>query len=393
MISPRKILALKLRSLGDTVLMTAPLMELKKAYPDAELHVLILKNWAPLIESDPGIKKVWHYTWKKQRLLRGIENLRIGRILRRENFDLVVNFHASPSSAMLCLLTGAKKRAIHFHGLKDKNRFSTVTIPGKGVLKPVIERDMDTIRALGLNITAGVLPKIFLSESIKNKTQNQLRLKELPFPRLMIGLGSSRQTKSWPVDRFAEISARWVIETGGSVLAVTSNNEVFIADQFLTFTKDFIKKTSASSFAKLKNKIHALSYLSVIELAAVLQEATVFLGNDSGPRHLAVAVSTPTVTIFGPEDPFEWHPYPNVTHPFFYIPNLSCRNNTHKTEYNPAGTNTAWCGLSTCENDGHACMTIINTDEVFNKCKDLINHMLKSKTSAGEPVTFSELKT
>ena len=89
----------------------------------------------------------------------------MGLKLRQERFDCVVNFHASPSTAMISFASGAKTRSIHFHGHNDKNRYSTVAIPGKGTLKPIIERDMDAVRALGLVVPEGRSPNRILGPS------------------------------------------------------------------------------------------------------------------------------------------------------------------------------------------------------------------------------------
>jgi len=90
----------------------------------------------------------------------------------------------------------------------------------------------------------------------------------------------------------------------------------------------------------------------------MLSQLAVFAGNDSGPRHLAVAVGTPTVTLFGPEHPFEWHPYPEDRHPRFFVDNLPCRRDAMPGM-------PAWCGLHDCVAEAHKCMTMIEAGPVF----------------------------
>ena len=96
---------------------------------------------------------------------------------------------------------------------------------------------------------------------------------------------------------------------------------------------------------------------SVRALAAELSLLSVFLGNDSGPRHVALAVGTPTVTLFGPEHPFEWHPYPEEKHPIFFIDQLACRKDG-------APGMPAWCGIEVCVEQKHQCMTSIGVNSV-----------------------------
>jgi heptosyltransferase-2 len=161
-LSPRKILAIKTRAIGDTVLATAAIDELRKTFPSSEIHLLLASQSAPVFEGHPAATKIWTFERQRDAASRAKSVAGLALKLRREHYDTVINFHASPSSATLALATGARTRAIHFHGHKDKNRYSTVEIPGKGILKPIIERDMDVLRALGIHVPPGRLPKIYL---------------------------------------------------------------------------------------------------------------------------------------------------------------------------------------------------------------------------------------
>ncbi|HAR42214.1 MAG TPA: hypothetical protein DCS07_06230, partial [Bdellovibrionales bacterium] len=180
----KKILAIKIRAMGDTVLLTAPLAELRRAYPDAEIHVLVDRCWAPLLEHSPVANRIWGLERRATRLGRLQTLSSLARQLRRERFDLVINFHASTSSAFLSRATGAQVRSIHFHGLKDPNLFSTVLVPGKGQVKPVIERDMDALRALGLSIPEGVYPRLAVTEDEKSRALAHLASIHLTGPVL-----------------------------------------------------------------------------------------------------------------------------------------------------------------------------------------------------------------
>src|SRR6185312_12395802 len=131
----------------------------RRAYPEAEIHVGVPAPWAPVLEGLASVNRILPYKRERSATARARAAARYTWNLRKESYDLVVNFHASPSSARMALASGAGRRAIHFHGHQDKNRHSTYEIPGKGTLKPIIERDMDTIRALGLHVPAGRLPQ------------------------------------------------------------------------------------------------------------------------------------------------------------------------------------------------------------------------------------------
>jgi len=361
---PRKILAIKLRSLGDTILMTAPLQALRTAYPEAEIHVAVTSTWAPLLEGHPAIDRIWLYQRHERTAARAKAIARLALILRNKHFDSAVNFHASPSSATLAFATGARTRSIHFHGHKNKNRYSTVLVPGKGTLKPNIERDMDTIRALGLLIPEGKLPQLHLKETELQAATERLKQHGLKTPVLAIGLGSSRPTKSWPIERFAALAIAWNQRTGGSVLALAGPGEESLSHHFLKSCDDALGATYSDlpERASARAQIACEVGIPLRMLAALLQVSDVFVGNDSGPKHIAVAVNTPTITLFGPEHPFEWHPYPSDLHPYLFVEGLACRKDAQPGM-------PPWCGLNACEIEEHKCMRQIGVEEVFTQCQ------------------------
>lgn len=351
---PRKILVIKFRALGDTALMSAPIRALAHEFPSAEIHVAVTARWAPLVENLPSVTKIWPYSRREEHSSRAKAIASLGLKLRRERYDWVINLHASPSSALLAFATGARTRAIHFHGLKDRNRYSTVDIPGKGVVKPAIERDMDTLRALDIDIPEGLLPRIALTPDENEWSRNWMDEHAPQDPILGLGLGASRLTKIWPLDRFAEVAAGWIEKTQGSVVVFTGPGEEGLLQSFRLACQGKIPEDKAARLISPQG-------LTIRQLAALLQQCRVYCGNDSGPKHLAVSVGTPTVTLMGPEHPLEWHPYPTALHPFFFVEDLACRKDG-------APGSPPWCGLEVCSVEAHQCMMRIPSQSVLETC-------------------------
>ncbi len=323
----KKILAIKLRALGDTVIFTASLRALIEKFPGARVDALVPEAYVEVLRDFPGLGRV--RAWPR-------ENGWIGKLrpfvsllpqLRAENYDCVVNFHASPRSAQFARLLGARTRAIHFHGHRDINRFSTVLIPGKGMVKPIIERDLDCVRALG----AEILPGSARTFVVRTRATQQP-------PLLVISPGASRPTKMWALDSFVEVARRWTA-LGGEAIFLLGPAEADLDKRISTTARTVISRSLAESIA-------------------LLSSATVFAGNDSGPKHLAVALGVPTVTVFGPEDPFEWHPYSRQEHPILFRAGLSCRVSGDMDK-------PGWCAIPVCHAEGHRCMNDISVDEVF----------------------------
>ncbi len=351
MLNPKRILVTKFRAMGDTILLTAALKELHRNFPQAQIHVAATEPWIWLLDGFPGVTKLWPVTWHNDRAARTKAATRLAFQLRKEQYDLVCGFHASPAAAMVALSTGAKVRSIHFHSFKAKNLYSTVQVPGKGVMKPVVERDLDTVRALGINVTEGVMPELFLKAEEKSFAQEELQAWGLKRPILGIALGASRPTKIWPLHRFAEVAQKWVSENSGSVLVISGPGEEKLVEEFFR---------SIPNDPEMRKSIQVMPACSVKILAARISQLNALVGNDSGPRHLAAALGVPTVTIFGPEHPLEWHPYHQDQHPRLFIEPLPCRSNSE-----PGSP--PWCGLFDCIIEAHQCMTRITAEQVYQE--------------------------
>ena len=350
---PRSILVIQLRALGDTVLLTAPLLELIQRYPESKIDVIVSRPYHSLLDGFPGIREVIPYERQKRAVARTRAIARLGYQLRKKHYDWVINFHASPSSALLAFATGAKIRSIHFHDHHQKNRYSTVIIPGKGTLKPIIERHMDTLRGLGLSISTGRLPELLLSQTERREAQAWVQKEKLNFPVLGISLAASRPSKRWPEASFVSLIQKWMRERDSSVVIFYGPNESETVDHL----KHLLNKVQV-------NQVVFAPALPLRLLSSVLSQMSVLVTADTGLKHMAVAVGTPTLTLFGPEHPFEWHPYPLDVHPYLMIENLACRKDA-------APGMPPWCALTTCVIENQKCMKLITVDEVFKTCTAL----------------------
>jgi heptosyltransferase-2 len=198
-----------------------------------------------------------------------------------------------------------------------------------------------------------------------DRASKRLAIQGFAGPVLGIGLGSSRPTKCWAIERYAEVAVRWCRETGGSVVAFSGPGESARGLGFLRAADEVLRRATFASGDErilVRARLGLEAELDLRALASVLSRCSVFLGNDSGPRHLAVACGVPTVTLFGPEDPFEWHPYPKERHPRFFVESLACRK-----DGDPGMP--PWCSLDVCVKEAHRCMTGIGVDAVLDECK------------------------
>ncbi len=382
---PLKILAVKIRALGDTVLLTASLSELRRHYPSAEIHVLVDQRFAEIVQGVAGVSTVWRYQTGLSWVQRVLQNRRFGQALAAERFDVALNFHASLSSARLVRRSGAAVKAVHFHDFHQRDRFSTHKIPDQWVLKPAIQRDLDTLRALGLECGLQVMPGLELQEherawarekvgGIGTSLPSSCFSSTVPSSLLGLAPGASRTTKAWPPERFAALADAWWRmsresekrpgkEPARVVVLLGSPAEKNLLTAVVAEVRRLQKQNVGDERAEAEADLPWLQVccdLSVRELMAVCSQLSLLVANDSGPKHVAVGLGIPTLTLFGPEDPFEWHPYPQQEHPYFYKKNLACRNQGLFPEY-------PWCGIERCEVEKHRCMTDITVAEVVAK--------------------------
>lgn len=336
LMSVKKVLVIKLRAMGDTVITTASLNALKKQLPEgAEIHCLVPRPWSALLGEHPALKKLFH--WEKSFKL--FRLFYWGWKFRRENYDAVIALHAAGTTAFLARLTGAPIRSVHFHGMTDTNRFSTVEIPGKGEVKPIIERDLDALRAIGWGVET-TPTSIFISQQLRGWASEFFKENHLQKPLLVLAPGASRPTKIWSTQRFRELAEKWMDEKCGSVLVILGPQEEKLSRPFQGLGNLYIRCGG-----------------SLLENAALIQQADLFIGNDSGPKHLAVALGVKTITLFGPESPYEWHPYSLEKHPVLYVENLSCRKSLKPGL-------PEWCSISECIVEKHRCMKGITAKQV-----------------------------
>lgn len=327
----KKILAIKLRPLGDTVLMAASLAELRERFPQARIDALVLKRWEGLFDAHPACDRVIGFERREGRTARARAVARMGLALRREKYDLAVCFHASPSSALLAFSTGARVRSIHFHFAKDRNRYSTVEIPDRGRMKANLERDLDAIRALGFAIPEGKRqPRLWLRNLELLEAESLFHKLKSKGPALGLTIGVKPRSRSWPLDEFAKLAKRWGDETGGSTVAFASEEEREVALELQSRAK------------ALGVHVELLLGLPIRQLMGAFTRLSVLVGNDSGPRHIAVALNCPTVTLIGPDGPTEWHPYALDRHPYFH---------------------------RDCALEGHRCMSEVGANDVFEQAK------------------------
>jgi ADP-heptose:LPS heptosyltransferase len=284
-----KIVILRLRSLGDLVLETPSIAAIHSWRPDLRIEVLLEPRFAPVFEGNPAVSK----------LLFSSGFLETARDLRRQHFPVVFNQHGGPRSALLAFASGSPRRVcwkgFQFSSLYNVHVPDAKEFYGKAVVHAVEHRISQfywTGLPRGPIPQAEVFPQQDAFEAVSQVlAQNGI---ERGAPYAVLQPGARLAPMRWPLERFAEI-ARWLRAHRG----IESVVNLSPADQ----------EVEAAARNAMRDCAVIPAPLGLRELIALIAGARLFIGNDSGPVHLAAATGRPSVVIYGPTNPLQWHPW------------------------------------------------------------------------------------
>ncbi|HEX8043420.1 glycosyltransferase family 9 protein [Candidatus Deferrimicrobium sp.] len=297
--TPRNILVIQLGDIGDVVLATASFRALKDLLPGARIHAVVRKGCSALLAADPNLNGVFESRRGSGRLSDAArENLALARALRAERFDLVIDLRTGDRSAILAFLVrgvekvayagdGAFWRRFVYTRLFD--RLAAAPPPAH----PGADQSLRILRAAGLDV-GNFLPQLHVSDETDAAARGILSAAGISPGRRFVTVNpfSRWKYKEWGYDRWAEVIARLGEQHGLPSVLIGSAEE---------------SGEAAGILRKAGREGRSIAGKTTLgELAAVLRRSTLHLGVDSAAPHIASAVGTPTLTIFGPSDWRAW---------------------------------------------------------------------------------------
>lgn len=303
--TPRRILLVKLRHHGDMVLTTPVINRLHQHYPDAEIDVLLYKETRPILSEHPAISTIHviDRTWKKQGIRHQLkQEFLLLKAVRSRHYDLVINLADQWRSSLLSMLSGAKVRL----GFDYKKRRSfiwraghtdLVTTENHGKLHTV-EQNMSILTALGLSVE-NAQTSMHYSESDKAFCQQLMETNQVSGEYIVIQPTSRWIFKCWDDDKFASV-IDGLSDTGMTIVMTSGPDKKEL--QMVSKIQDLTHNPQVISVA---------GQLSLTQLAAMIDGAKLFIGVDSAPMHMAAALNTPCVALFGPTKMQHWRPWGN----------------------------------------------------------------------------------
>ncbi|MGV3573096.1 MAG: putative lipopolysaccharide heptosyltransferase III [Ramlibacter sp.] len=300
----QRVLVVKLRHHGDVLLSSPVLSALKAAAPQAEVDALVYADTAAMLRGHPALDQL-HLLPRDARKAGWLQRLRTERALlatlRGRRYDLLVHLTDHPRGALLARLLAPRWSVSHErdHGQWWWRRaFSHLAGQPRGMPRATVERHLDALRRVGIHpAPADKRPTLHTDAATLESARAKLRAAGWGGGAYaVVHPGSRWLFKAWTADG----NARVIEHLAGRGLAVVLTAAPDPRESLLC---DAILRASRAPCIDLRGQ------LTLAELGAVIREAAVFAGVDSVPMHIAAAVGTPGIGIFGPSKDLEWGPW------------------------------------------------------------------------------------
>lgn len=341
----KKILVIKLRAIGDVILATPVLDNLAAALPGAVIDFLTEPPAAPLVQHHPAVHDLIVLErnppgWRKQ--------LALLRDLRRRRYDLVIDLFGNPRSALLAFGTRAAVRVGYKFRVRRFAYNHLVTPRGDQVHE--VEFNLDALRSLGLPLVTKAL-RVEVAAGAQEEINAWWHKQEFDRSRPVIGLNASGgwYTKRWPLAAFAALGDRLATARAAQIILLWGNRQE--------------REEAAAILEMMQSPALLAPPTSLMQSAALLARLRLLVSNDSGPLHLAAAMQTPVVGIYGPTRPDLQGPW-GEGHQIVRQEGLAC-----------LGCNGVACRIKT-----HDCMQKLEVEQVLAA----VQKCLSSRRGAAE---------
>ncbi len=300
----KRVLVVKLRHHGDVLLSTPVLTVLKNHGSNIEIDALVYADTAAMLEGNPAISRVFviDRSWKSRAALAQVsEEWRLLRLLRQRGYDLLIHLSEHPRGAWLSRALGCACSVAPGYAQRSKfwrNSFTHRFSLPKNAGRHMVEWNLDALRRIGIQAEAHE-KKLVLVAGEQGQAEAVKWLEECGIEAgafVHLHPASRWSFKCWPEARNAALIDALALRGERLVLtAAPDARELDYVSRIVSLCK--------SKPANLAGK------LSLKGLAALTAKAKLFIGVDSAPMHMACAMGTPVVALFGPSGEREWGPW------------------------------------------------------------------------------------
>jgi len=295
----RNILLIQLGDIGDVVLTTPSIHAIRESYPRSRLSVLVRRSYGSLLSADPHLDEILEVAKSSGKLSElGKENLRLVRRLRRSRFDLVVDLRTGDRGAILAWLTGTPLRVVRrdreapfWHDLAFTHPVDLAHTDRP--VHPGGDQSLRILRAIGVD-TADTRPRLHVSDMHRESVLTLLSREGVDRYTDLVTVNpfSRWKYKEWDCGKWVDVLDRLWAEHGLPSVLIGSREEAGAAARI-------VGKCAGPAF-------NLAGTTTLGELTALISRSRLHVGVDSAAPHIAAAVGTPCVTIFGPSNWKSW---------------------------------------------------------------------------------------
>jgi len=320
--------------MGDVIL-TMPLVHvIKKKRPDIRITYLAESPYHTLLENHPDVDTILSYDPSSF-----LSQIRLFGQMMKMKFDLSIDLFGNPRSAWLSFISGARYRiGGDFRGRK---MFYTHPIRDDGKSKSAIQFHLQYLKPFGISESISD-PSIYLTEQEMSWGRSYLEKQGFNLKKPIIGIhpGASWPAKRWLPERFSELGEKLAEKYQAQIFFTVGPGEEALVN---------------SVIQNCDCQANTPELLLIRQLASVLDQFDLFITNDCGPMHLAPAVGTKTIGIFGPGEPEIWFPYSKEKGHRVVHKKIDCSR----------------CHQDFC--DDMRCMKAITVDDVIQSVSDVLS--------------------
>jgi len=292
-----KVLVIKLRYIGDTLTLLPVVRGIKKDWPDSWVTVMIYKGTEGILAYQKEIDEmilIDRGEIKQRALLKRLRhNLKTWKDVHKMKFDWVIDLTSSDRSAFISLATRAPKRiGAPLGNLLERFAYHEL-IGGDPKKTHIVDYQLGSLKMLG-SLTQEPDMTLFVPEEIEKRIHDQWTSVINAKPLVIIHPGARNRLRQWRDERFARVADRLKTDYHAHIVLIGGPSEENSINQVET---KMAQKPEAKTTA-----------LQLIEAAALLKQAQLFIGNDTATGHIAAGVGTPHIILFGPTFPHLWTP-------------------------------------------------------------------------------------
>lgn len=346
--NPQKILIIQLDGLGDVILSTPAIAELRRNFPNTRVDCLLASFSAEILSLNENVNNLIVYDsgmfYRRYRNIKQmLRNYSVIRRLRKEKYDIIIDLRSDIRSIFVSWLIGGVNRISQ--DIRSGGFLLTHVVPYTGI-KHETERKLDIIRFLSGKSYRGV-PRLEIKwslddEQIVNTLLDSKKIKNY----IVIHANAGWKPQEWPASKFATVS-QYIIDT-------LNLEVIFVGSQHDVNDINSIIDTIHGINSVYINRIHNFAgLLTIRQLAYLLGNSKLFLGIDSGVAHVASAVDAKVVVLFGAQDPRRYGPLSQCSNVIY-----------HKLPCSP-------CAHTKCTSN-NSCMDSISVDEVIGEINTLV---------------------